>query len=120
MKTSTLLITALASIAILAGCKPATKPGAETAMGTATTSAKPGAAEADVAPRLIVRDGFKVWDNPAGFGPVPAELMATGRDVCATMNTKDKEFVPTGYHSRAIDAEGIAFQGGGYYCEPKP
>jgi hypothetical protein len=116
-----ILVTTLTGLALIAGCKPATKTGTEnTVAGLPTTSAKPGAKEADVAPRLIVRDGFKVWDNPALFGPVPAELISAGREVCATMNTQDTKFVPTGYHSQAIDEQGIAFQGGGYYCEPKP
>ena len=31
----------------------------------------PGPFPAELPPKLIQRDGFKVWDNPRAFGPVP-------------------------------------------------
>jgi hypothetical protein len=113
-----LLITTVAVTAglLLSGCKPAT----DASKTPATTAAVgPGPVQGDVAPRLIMRDGFKVWDNPGAFGPVPADLLATGEQVCATMDTPDLKHVPTGYHAKALDADGVEFMGGGYYCVPK-
>lgn len=81
--------------------------------------AKPGAKPADKAPRLIMRDGARVWDNPAAFGPVPADQYDRGVKVCATMNTRELTYLPTGYHPRALDADGVEYQGGGFYCEAK-
>lgn len=82
-------------------------------------AAAPGKKQGDVAPRLTMKDGFRVWDNPGAFGPVPKELMETGRKVCATMNSGKDVFEPTGYHARALDQDGNEFQGGGYYCVKK-
>ncbi|MFM1880335.1 MAG: hypothetical protein RLZZ344_569 [Pseudomonadota bacterium] len=81
--------------------------------------AKPSAKPADKAPRLIMRDGARVWDNPAAFGPVPADQYERGVKVCATMNTRELTYLPTGYHAKAVDAEGAEYQGGGFYCEAK-
>jgi len=80
---------------------------------------KPSAKAADKAPRLIMRGGARVWDNPAAFGPVPADQYERGVKVCATMNTRELTYLPTGYHPKAIDAEGVEYQGGGFYCEAK-
>ncbi len=82
-------------------------------------SKMPGAKEAQVPPRLIMEDGFRKWDRPEAFGPVPANLLETGRKVCATMNAGNYEYEPAGYHSRAMDAQGNEFQGGGYFCVQK-
>ncbi len=79
----------------------------------------PGPKEAQVPPRLMMEDGFRKWDRPEAFGPVPANLLETGRKVCATMNTGKSEYEPVGYHSRAMDAQGYEFQGGGYFCVQK-
>jgi hypothetical protein len=79
----------------------------------------PGKKQADVPPQLVMKDGFRVWNNPSAFGPVPSELMETGRNVCAAMNTGKDVYVPTGYHARAKDPDGNEFQGGGYYCVRK-
>lgn len=87
--------------------------------GMAMAQQGPGKAQAKVPPQLVMKDGFRVWDNPSAFGPVPAELMETGRKVCATMNIGNYVYVPTGYHARAKDPEGNEFQGGGYYCVRK-
>lgn len=117
MQIGLLMTTAAVSTALLlSACKPATDSSKAPAPAISTG---PGSVQAEVPPRLIMRDGFKVWDNPGAFGPVPAELLATGAQVCATMDTPDLKHKPTGYHSKALDAEGVAFQGGGYYCVPK-
>ncbi len=87
--------------------------------GIAIAQQGPGKAQAKAPPQLIMKDGFRVWDNPSAFGPVPAELMETGRKVCAAMNAGKDVYVPTGYHARAKDPDGNEFQGGGYYCVRK-
>jgi hypothetical protein len=66
-----------------------------------------------------MRDGARVWDNPAAFGPVPSEQYERGVKVCATMNTRELTYLPTGYHPKALDADGVEYQGGGFYCEAK-
>ena len=85
----------------------------------AQSTKMPGAKEAQVPPRLIMEDGFRKWDRPEAFGPVPAHLMEAGGKVCATMNAGNFEYEPVGYHSRAMDAQGYEFQGGGYFCVQK-
>jgi len=117
MKIGLLMTTVVVSSGLLlSACKPATDSSKAPAPAV---SNGPGAVQAEVAPRLIMRDGFKVWDNPGAFGPVPAELLATGQQVCATMDTPDLKHEPTGYHAKALDVEGVEFQGGGYFCVPK-
>lgn len=56
------------------------------------------------------------WDNPFLFGPVPANLQASG-DVACLRARVDLQAV--GFHSRAKDLQGQALPGGGYYCYPK-
>lgn len=99
---------------LITGCSPA-----ERADGFPLTPAQPGAYYGEAPPRLVMRDGFRVWNDPSAFGPVPLSLQKTGDAVCATMNTPDKTYVARGYHPKAIDADGVEFQGGGYYCVAK-
>ncbi len=99
---------------LVVGCSPA-----ERADGFPMTPAQPGAVYGEVPPRLVMRDGFRVWNDPSAFGPVPLALQKTGDEVCATMNAPDKKYVARGYHPKAIDADGVEFQGGGYYCVAK-
>lgn len=82
-------------------------------------SSVPGKKAGDVPPRLAMKEGFRIWDNPSAFGPVPQELMEVGRKVCATMNMGKDVYEPAGYHPRALDQDGNEFQGGGYYCVKK-
>ena len=82
-----------------------------------TLALRPGAFEGAAPPRLITLDGKAGWDNPAAFGPVPAELQATGDAICSSMNTRWRRFHATGYHSRAQDINGEPFAKGAYYCE---
>ncbi|MGP1693223.1 MAG: hypothetical protein ACTS6O_12030 [Giesbergeria sp.] len=77
----------------------------------------PAASPAPNAPQLIMTSrGLKQWDHPEAFGPVPAELLATGRQYCATLNNGGKRYSPTGYHPHARSVEGFAFEDGGFYC----
>ncbi len=99
---------------LVVGCSPA-----ERADGFPMMQAGPGAFYGEIPPRLVMRDGFRVWSDPSAFGPVPLSLQKTGDAVCATMNTPDKTYVAQGYHPKAIDADGVEFQGGGYYCVAK-
>ena len=77
---------------------------------------------ADVPPMLVVdaKDPKKnTWDKPGAFGPVPAELAANGEKVCSSLNTDNVQFKAIGYHPKAKGADGVAFQGGGYFCVRK-
>jgi hypothetical protein len=101
-------LASLVAVGVLAACVPATPM-----MGS-----KPG----DVPPRVIVdpnNDKAKIWNNPGAFGPVPAELAATGQQVCSRMDTKDTQFKAIGYHPAAQDEQGKPFKGGGYFCVAK-
>lgn len=93
------LIALFAASAFIAGC-----------------ASVPGPRESASPPRLVLKDGFPVWDNPANFGPVPANLAATAAATCSTLNTGNAVFEPLGYHSRAQGTNGQALAGGGYYC----
>lgn len=80
-------------------------------------AAGPGAAPAANAPQLFMNaQGLKQWDRPEAFGPVPAELLATGRAHCATFNNGGKRYVPAGYHPHARSVEGFPFEDGGFFC----
>lgn len=108
------VVAVIGTLGLLGGCSPA-----ERADGFPIVTTQPGSAYGEVPPRLIMRDGFRVWSDPSAFGPVPLTLQKTGDAVCATMNTPDKTFVARGYHPKAIDTDGVEFQGGGYYCVAK-
>ncbi len=74
----------------------------------------------DVPPRLAGdpdKASSHIWDRPEAFGPVPADLVAKGNSICATMNTGDKKYQAVGYHPKAIGIDGRAIPGGGYFCE---
>ena len=92
-------LSALAVVAVLAGC-----------------AAMPGASEGSTPPRIVVKDGQAVWDNPSYFGPVPAAQMAKGAATCSALNTKDLQFVAKGYHSKALDVNGNQLPSGGFFC----
>jgi hypothetical protein len=80
-------------------------------------AAGPGAQPAAIAPQLFINaQGLKQWDRPEAFGPVPAELLATGRAHCATFNNGGKRYVPAGYHPHARSVEGFPFEDGGFFC----
>jgi hypothetical protein len=68
------------------------------------------------APQLIMRDGVRVWNNPGAFGPVPKDQYDRGVKVCSAMNTREASFVPIGYHPKAMDNQGVEYQGGGFFC----
>ena len=92
---------ALGAVAALTGC----------------VATGPGARPADIAPRLFMNaQGLKEWDRPEAFGPVPAELLATGRLHCATFNHGGKRYAPAGYHPHARSVEGFPFEDGGFFC----
>lgn len=74
---------------------------------------KQGNAPADEAPRLVRSGGALAWDRPRLFGAVPAERQATGDKVCGA----GQEAV--GYHPKALNEQGQAIEGGGYFCGPR-
>lgn len=76
-----------------------------------------GAKPSDNPPRLSddkSKQGMG-WDRPEAFGPVPANLQATGDAVCrqASMQSLNKAF---GYHPKALDKTGQPIAEGGYLC----
>ena len=52
------------------------------------------------------------WDNPAAFGPVPADLQAKGNGICREVGFARA----TGYHPQARELDGSIIKGGGYFC----
>lgn len=80
-------------------------------------AAGPGASPSPNPPQLVMTEqGLKRWDHPEAFGPVPANMLATGRAYCATLNHSGKRFAPTGYHPDALSVDGFPFEDGGFYC----
>lgn len=79
----------------------------------------PGAKPGDIPPRLVMRNNVPLWDNPAAFGPVPAELAQAAQSVCSRLNTRDTQYKATGYHSKALNTNVEPIRGGGYYCVRK-
>lgn len=75
-----------------------------------------GDKQADVPPKIIIKDDVRTWDNPGAFGPVPAELKDNGQKVCQTLDTDKAKHEVRGYHAKALNLEGQPFAGGGYYC----
>ncbi|WP_146182836.1 hypothetical protein [Limnohabitans sp. Jir72] len=75
-----------------------------------------GDKQADVPPRITIKDDVRTWDKPGAFGPVPSELKTNGQAVCASLNTEKYKFEARGYHARAENIDGKPFAGGGYYC----
>lgn len=82
---------------------------------TACVVIGPGDKPDSVPPRLVVDKNGPAWDRPHAFGPVPAELQATGNEICKNVGTAKA----TGYHPKAQDVNGKAITGGGYYCVAK-
>lgn len=87
--------------------------------GCVMLPAGPGAQEGTTPPKLVVKDGVTQWDNPGNFGPVPAAQATKGAAACGALNTKDLQFIATGYHSKAQDVNGNTIAGGGFYCVRK-
>lgn len=66
-----------------------------------------------VPPRLQVgADKSLSWDRPSAFGPVPAQLQATGDRICKSAGATRA----IGYHPNAQNEKGQRFDGGGYFC----
>ena len=86
------------------------------ALLTACAAPSIGDKQADVPPRIIIKDDVRTWDKPGAFGPVPAELQAQGQKVCETLDTDKTKHEPRGYHAKAENLDGQAFVGGGFYC----
>ena len=52
------------------------------------------------------------WDRPAAFGRVPAHLQSRGNVVCSILG---KDITAIGYNPNALDQNGKAIPGGGYF-----
>lgn len=90
------------------------------ALSACVTTPAVGSKQAEVPPQIIVnKDGYKIWNNPSAFGPVPAELASAGQKACATLDTDKVKYEAKGYHAQAKDIDGNAFAEGGYYCVAK-
>jgi len=72
----------------------------------------------DAVPPKIVMGGKdnkdRIWDRPGAFGPIPADLQEKAKTVCGQNDMK-----AIGYHHKAQDENGKAFEGGGYLCVAK-
>ena len=53
------------------------------------------------------------WDRPEAFGRVPAHLQSRGNVVCSILG---KDITAIGYNPNALDQNGKAIPGGGYFC----
>lgn len=53
-----------------------------------------------------------IWDRPGAFGPVPANLQATGDAACRAGGFAKA----SGYHPAALNVDGKPIAGGGYFC----
>lgn len=107
IKSVKVALVSLLSVSVLASCAL-----------TPSIGEKP----AEVPPQLKVNDKDpkkNTWDKPSAFGPVPAELAASGEKVCATLNTEDMQFKAIGYHPKAKNVDGSTFPSGGYFCVRK-
>ena len=68
-----------------------------------------------VPPKIVMsKDKNKIWDRAGAFGPIPADLQEKAKAVCGQNDMK-----AIGYHPKAQDENGNAFEGGGYLCVPK-
>lgn len=84
---------------------------------SACATSGPGASEGAEPPKLVLnKQGKNTWDNPGAFGPVPRSQQARGHAVCATLDTPEEKHEATGYHSKAVGADGKPIAGGGYFC----
>lgn len=58
---------------------------------------------------------YLTWERPWAFGPVPAELQASGDMTCMTLGLSLRA---KGYHPKAQDRAGNTTPGGGFFCQP--
>ena len=83
-------------------------------IGCASLPVGSGDKQDPVPPKIITgKDNSKIWDRPSAFGPVPDNLVETGKKTCGPMGMK-----AVGYHAKAQDENGKEFPGGGYLCVP--
>lgn len=73
--------------------------------------------EGSVPPQLKLRsNGTPIWVHAGSFGPIHSGDEQHAQAVCAKLETSKQEFVARGYHSKALDSEGVPYPQGGYYC----
>lgn len=88
----------------------------EVAFGLSACAVGPSSKASDTPPRIVTdADKRNVWNNPALFGPVPANLQATGDQACQKSGFK----AATGYHPKAEDINGKPIKDGAYFCVDK-
>lgn len=67
------------------------------------------------APRLVKKDSAVVWSGQELFGPVPAELAASGNEACNAAGG-GKRMKAAGFHPQAARLDGSVFPKGGFLC----
>lgn len=59
---------------------------------------------------------YLTWHRSWAFGPVPAELQSSGDMSCMKLSNSLRAVA---YHPRALDLNGQATPGGGFFCQPQ-
>ena len=74
----------------------------------------PGKVASDTPPMIVTdKDNHNIWNDPGLFGPVPANLAATGNADCKAAGFEKGAI---GYHPHAKNVHGNEIPGGGYLC----
>jgi hypothetical protein len=60
---------------------------------------------------------YLTWHRSWAFGPVPSELQSSGDMSCMKLGYSLRAVA---YHPRALDLNGQATPGGGFFCQPQP
>ncbi|WMP17974.1 hypothetical protein [Thiothrix lacustris] len=86
---------------------------ASVAVGNAPDKTPPKLMKSENARGLLQgKSAGVLWDKPSAFGPVPANLQTVGNAACQAIGFAKA----SGYHPSALDVEGKAIAGGGFFC----
>ena len=96
--------------------------GMSTLFVSGCTSLPVGSAPDNNPPKMVASEAARgwsngdivnvLWDRSTAFGPVPANMQATGENVCRLAGFSRV----IGFHPTALDLNGQAVRGGGYLC----
>lgn len=87
------------------------------AVSGCATMSHPGQVEGAKAPKIVINNHkIPVWTNVGSFGPVQSADVQHAKTVCSSLDSDKTAYSPEGYHSRALQADGQPFPGGGYFC----
>lgn len=98
-------VSALAVLSMLAGCGPLMY-----GIGTKQAATPPQLVDDPNMPNGVM------WNDVTLFGPVPANKVAQGEAVCATLNSEGTTYKAVGYHANARGYDGAPLPNGGFYC----